>query len=479
MATKKDLVEAHTFSRRRLITAFVSGAPGGREVEPVKPGRIIIGGVALSVLLLAGAAIAGFLIGRPPAAWLESKSFIISKDTGEQYVVIEGGEDPVLHRVPNYVSAQLLLGEHELSPFTVRDKYIRQVPLGDDLGIEGAPAGLPDADDLVEDGWTGCTADGVGVKISVQPTVDVEDLTDAAFLVRSDATAWLIASSPRVGNDPGRAYRFQMPSQSALAGTVADSLGFGSIDSAPEVDPGWLNLFPLGSPLELSEFGVTRRGEPVDYSAPSSTDLSAYRIGDLLVDPTGRHYLLGDEAPEQLDPFPALVYDAVGQQAQPVDDVRWGFPDPSHPAEWPVQAPTAETGGSLCAVLHPGEGDERASVTLASNPTGPADPSELPAGSKDVDVAPSSGAYVLSSGDASTGGGSPYVIDTKGAKYAVDGPEVPGYIGYGEVAPRTVPSSWLRYFANGVPLSTNSARRVPADAPDPSGDASADADAPS
>ena len=43
MATKKDLVEAHAFSRRRLVTAFVSGAPGGREVEPVRPGRVLIG----------------------------------------------------------------------------------------------------------------------------------------------------------------------------------------------------------------------------------------------------------------------------------------------------------------------------------------------------------------------------------------------------------------------------------------------------
>ena len=68
MATKKDLVEAHAFSRRRLVTAFVSGAPGGREVEPVRPGRVLIGGVALSVLLLAGAAIAGFLLGPPARA---------------------------------------------------------------------------------------------------------------------------------------------------------------------------------------------------------------------------------------------------------------------------------------------------------------------------------------------------------------------------------------------------------------------------
>ena len=140
MATKKDLVEAHAFSRRRLVTAFVSGAPGGREVEPVKPGRVLIGGVALSVLLLAGAAIAGFLLGRAPAQWLDEGSFVISKDTGEQYVVLRGGDDPMLQRVPNYVSAQLLLAKAELTPFTVRDKYIRTVQLGEDLGIDAAPA---------------------------------------------------------------------------------------------------------------------------------------------------------------------------------------------------------------------------------------------------------------------------------------------------------------------------------------------------
>ena len=144
MATKKDLVEAHAFSKRRLVTAFVSGAPGGREVEPVRPGRVLIGGVAISVLLLAGAAIAGFLIGRPNSRGSRHGSFVTSKDTGEQYVVLEGGDDPLLQRVPNYISAQLLLGESDLTPFQVRDKYIREVTLGEDLGIDDAPAGLPD-----------------------------------------------------------------------------------------------------------------------------------------------------------------------------------------------------------------------------------------------------------------------------------------------------------------------------------------------
>ena len=82
MATKKDLVEAYSFSRRRLVTAFVSGAPGGREVEPARPGRTIVGGLALAVLLIAGAAIAGIFAPRAPADWTEP-GLIVSKETGD------------------------------------------------------------------------------------------------------------------------------------------------------------------------------------------------------------------------------------------------------------------------------------------------------------------------------------------------------------------------------------------------------------
>ncbi|MEZ5096355.1 MAG: type VII secretion protein EccB [Nocardioides sp.] len=80
MATKRDLVEAHAFSRRRLVTAFVSGAPGGREVEPVRPGRTLVGGVALSVLLVAGAAIAGIFAPRTPDDWL-TEGLVVSRET--------------------------------------------------------------------------------------------------------------------------------------------------------------------------------------------------------------------------------------------------------------------------------------------------------------------------------------------------------------------------------------------------------------
>ena len=80
--------------------------------------------------------------------------------------------------MPNYISAQLLLGESDLTPTGARQVH-PQVQLGEDLGIEGAPAGLPSAGGLVEDGWTACTAPVLGIKVAIQRQPAVEDLDRA------------------------------------------------------------------------------------------------------------------------------------------------------------------------------------------------------------------------------------------------------------------------------------------------------------
>jgi len=59
MTTRRDLVQADGFSRRRLVAAFVSGAQDGAGVEPVRRGRTLAASVALAMPLMAGLAIAG------------------------------------------------------------------------------------------------------------------------------------------------------------------------------------------------------------------------------------------------------------------------------------------------------------------------------------------------------------------------------------------------------------------------------------
>ena len=98
MATKRDLVEAYPFSRRRLVTAFVSGAPGGREVEPARPGRTIVGGLALAVLLVAGAAIAGRLRAARRPTTGSKPGLVVSKETGAAYVILKESRTPCCAR---------------------------------------------------------------------------------------------------------------------------------------------------------------------------------------------------------------------------------------------------------------------------------------------------------------------------------------------------------------------------------------------
>ncbi|WP_457206802.1 type VII secretion protein EccB [Nocardioides sp. P5_C9_2] len=460
MATKKDLVEAHAFSKRRLITAFVSGAPGGREVEPVRPGRVLIGGIALSVLLLAGAAIAGFLIGRPNSAWLEEGSFVISKETGERYVVLRGGEDPRLQRVPNYLSAQLLLGEPELTANRVSDTYIREVALGSDLGIDGAPT-LPAASDLIDEGWTACTAADTGIKLTITEDPDIAELRQSAFLVSSGGGLWLVAPSPG-----GSGYRLRLPADATDAGVIADRLGFGATSQAPVVPEEWLNLFPAGPALDVASFGIdaTDIGGAATYPG-AETDLSRFRVGDLVRTPS-RSYLLGPDGPIPLSEFAAVVYDSVGSDTQDLDeDLRVAPADTTYPDQWPTDTPVSDEGPDMCAVLHPGADGEAAEVKLAGTPRGEVAATGIGPNSHEVDVAPSGGAYVRSGADEAATDGTPYVIDTKAQKYALVGPDVALYIGYGDSAAPVVPNTWLEFFEEGTSLSVNGARRVPEDAP--------------
>jgi hypothetical protein len=258
-----------------------------------------------------------------------------------------------------------------------------------------------------------------------------------------------------------------MPTDPTEASTLAQRLGFSA--TPVEVDADWLNLFRLGADLEADSFGVEDRGRSVPYDG-SGTDLSDYRIGDLLLSGSGDYFLLGDEGPQELSAFAGEVYSVVGQAPTEISESPSAqFDDPGSPPEWPNGLPAAVTGGALCAVLHP-ESDADSTVSLATNPTGAADPAEVGAGRHEVAVEPSAGAYVLSGSDESADSGTPYVIDTKGEKYGL-GPRVPEFIGYADVDPPLVPSTWLTFFQDGVPLTTNSARRLPEDAAPPSDDA--------
>ncbi|MBZ5739035.1 type VII secretion protein EccB [Nocardioides mangrovi] len=461
MATKKDLVEAYSFSRRRLVTAFVSGAPGGREVEPARPGRTIVGGLALAVLLAAGAAIAGVFSPTAPEDWTQ-RGLIISKETGAAYVITEDSDDPELHPVLNSTSAALILGA-DTEPTLIEQDTIDGQRIGSDIGILGAPASVPSPSRLINTGWSACTADGRGVRMTVSSDPDVTPATDNGVTVMVGGTRYAVISGP----DGAVAYR--VPDQDATTGPQTDnllsSLGLPTQAQAIKVSREWLDLFPVGADLDYSSFGLTGVGSPPTGAA----DLEDYRVGQLLNASDGNHYLITNDGVHQLTDFEAAVYAGV------VDDKnRLAVPrDVDGPPTANRDEKTLADSAWPASVLPQGQAaPSQPCATLATDPDAApvvqlADAGTATSGSgvrhdeKDQVVDPGRGAYVLSGSFTVAGQGSPYVIDSKGRANPLVGSTAAAQLGYADVPTVVVPDSWIKLFGCGVNLSQAAALSPP------------------
>lgn len=458
MATKKDLTEAYAFSRRRLVTAFVSGAPGGREVEPARPGRTIIGGLALAVLLIAGAAVAGIFSPRVDPNWAAQPGLIISKESGAAYVITdtEEGEEPILRPVINITSAKLILGA-TVTPTIIPDEFIDKERRGDDIGILGAPATVPGTSRLIDDGWTACTDPAMGLRLDVAAEPTVEPVDDGGLLVAvdgdGDPSVFVIAEG--AGEDAERAFSYRVP-KSTGRDNLLGALGLPEAGSASVVPEEWLALFPRGGDLTGNAFGLTGVGGAADY-ATDLPGLSGARTGDLVGTPAER-LLLTEAGPVALSEFAYAVYANTGQPREIALDAAPELdrePPPYADAHWPADGVTPVV-DQLCGQLVAAAGS-RPSVRIVQNPTLDASAELVEPSRRSVTVDDGAGAYVLAGGWDQTIGGEAYLVDSQGYRYPLIGTDTAERLGYGDYSVPNVPDSWVELFRPRVALSENQA----------------------
>ncbi|MGY2700816.1 type VII secretion protein EccB [Nocardioides sp. HB32] len=465
MATKKDLVEAYSFSRRRLVTAFVSGAPGGREVEPARPGRTIVGGIALAVLLAAGAAIAGVFAPRTPDDW-NQPGLVISKETGAAYVILESDPDE-LRPVINTTSAKLILGE-DSEPTLISQDTIDDQRIGDDIGIFGAPASVPTASLLINSGWTACTGDDRGIAVRVADQPDVTAATGQGVTVTSHGQLFVVAT----GAD-GSGHLFPVPRQRAPGIDQTDVLlsqvQMPDHTNAVHVPRQWLTLFPVAAPLDWSSFDLDRFGEAPEERLPG--DAAAANVGDLLETGDGDRLLVAYDGPVPLTDFAAYVYANIvlpDQRLAKVVDVdrapSVGFGDDGFLRDtgWPAEPPEPLS-TDPCVQLTAAHG--QAPVAQLVDPgEDSAVSADVPEGVPDPLVDPGRGAYVLSGGwSGQAAGATPYLIDAKGRADPLVGTGAATQLGYAGVEAPVVPDSWVELFRCGVQLSQERALQEPSD----------------
>lgn len=453
MATKKDLVEAYSFSRRRLVTAFVSGAPGGREVEPARPGRMIVGGVALAVLLIAGAAVAGALTKRPPVDW--SSPGLVTDDHGALYVILsdeQSAGQATLRPVINVTSARLILGA-DAKTKSVPDKTLATQRKGPSIGILDAPATVPAADHLINSGWVACTTDGGGLQADVRTDPEVQRASGTGFVVRAaESKARYLIAEAEVPDHPVRAYRYLMADNDALDAEL-------HLDTTDEitVPDAWLALFPPGGDLSKKGLGIPSWGQPVTLPGYAA----GAQVGDYVERGDTRYVYTGTGfAPLTDFAFTVLQYTVAGKrlpralQATTTDPPFKAVAAPYRDSSWPetrVQRSAAAT-DTFCGQLETGKDTEPA-VRLATVPTGSPLGGDVAAGQRKVVVEPGYGALVRSADWGATGGGTVALVDDGGRSYSVAGPTEVENLGYKSVPPVVVPVSWVQLFTPGPDLS--------------------------
>jgi type VII secretion-associated serine protease mycosin/type VII secretion protein EccB len=436
MATKKDLIEAQGFSRRRLLSAFVGGAPGGKELEPAKPLRAVAAGIALTAMLIIGGVFYGLVRPGLPDGW-DNNKLIVASDTGARYVSINGTLYPVI----NTASARLLIPAGEYKVITTDQGTLEGIPVGQTIGIPGAPDALPAPQLLANNGWAACAAGGES-KLGISPE-KLATATDKAIVASADGAEYVISGGTR--------WRVDQEQRDSVLRTVG--LASATVVAA---DGAWINLFSDGGDL-----------------APIRSVNAGYSLGngDLIVGsvvhPTGspadERYLV--TAQGELAPMTALAFQLYllgdGATLGPDRDVNPAnlsalktAAEPAGEAGWPTAALTPLEGSSLpCAILDNTDGTAKSVLGTAIGDT-------ALTGTARATVHSGSGALVLVGG---VGAGIVYLIDESATAYPVPGADndVLARLGYAPTDLANVSSAWLSYFSTGSKLTESAAQQSP------------------
>lgn len=437
MASKSELLEAQGYSRRRLLTAFISGAPGGRELEPAKPLRGVFIGIGLSVAVILVSVFIGFLNKGLPAGW-DNGRLVIDTDTGSRYVTVDGSLVPVL----NIASARLLLPTGStLDPVRATTNQLQKNPILAARGISGAPDTLPTPGSLVNTGWVACVADaGTDVRISATATADVVDEPDAALVVKSGDQLWVIAGDRS----------FALPNDAS--DSLLRALGLDASE-ATEVDATWLSLFEQGKPLQPLTFP----------DAGTAVPATVLRVGDVVqgaIGPDDRYLVTSDGRLAPLTPFAFRLYQqgpgysADRERTDVTPDQLRAVQNSPRPQDvvspdWPTDEFTMVS-GTPCAVSQTAENGATTALGIAKRGV------TLAAG---VHVDSGAGALVDVTGFGEGGAEVTALVDATGTSYPVpnaNGEDITK-LGYTAEDIGTVGVGWIQLLHPGPTLSSEAA----------------------
>ncbi|WP_328711818.1 type VII secretion protein EccB [Nocardia salmonicida] len=285
--TTKAQVNGYRFLLRRLDHALIR-----RDVrmlhDPMRSqSRSMWVGAVLGLIVVAGAAILGFL---KPQGAIGDSLIVTGKQSGAMYVVVAAKDGTkTLHPVLNLASARLIAGTAE-APNAVKDDKLDAMPRGPMLGIPGAPAALPGSDQGASSDWTLCettqlsasgSASGAtgGLTTTLVGKPALNDRigaarADDALLARRGDKTYLVYQGVRAAIDPadsviartlGLSGQKPRPMGTGFLGATTEGppLVVPTIPQAGAPGPGKLSNVPVGGIISVP--GTDRDGQETLY----------------------------------------------------------------------------------------------------------------------------------------------------------------------------------------------------------------------
>lgn len=478
MQSRRDQVQAYFFVVGRLVAAVVHGRPD----VPQQPNKrlntgtflgVVVGGVLMGIF-----GIYGLFVPGGNTAWRQPGAIVMNESTGARYVFLDKQLRPVL----NYSSARLVAGRSGSGQVhSVSQKSLAGTPVGQPIGIPGAPDALPSTRGLDTSPWTVCAQPpGTGPQPGPAPPEPTVTLLLGQPIERAltERQALLVLAPDRTKFLVWRGKRHRLPGR-----TEVEALGYGGIN--PVVGTAaWLNPIPqgrdiaaprtpdIGSPGPVIDGRRSVVGQIYQIRNPAIGTDQLYLVRDDGVVPISRtsaalllaapstKAAYGEAAVEPIAAGPAALSGVPSSSGEP--DLFGGLPP--EPPEIVSPAPEA----IACTNFSPAEKGEMR-VVAGLLPAVVVNAKAMPvaahtAGSTADRVSIPAGSGVLAREQPAPGAapGATYLITETGLKHPLANSDAVTALGYSEQSAVPVSAELLALLPSGPLLSVDGALRTQA-----------------
>lgn len=451
--TTKVQVSGWRFLLRRLEHAIVRRDTRMFDDPLQFYGRSAGLGILVAVLIATGSLALAYF---KPQGKLGNTSLLTDRATNQLYVYLSGQ----LHPVYNLTSARLVLG-NPASPTAVKSSELSKLPLGQTIGIPGAPYATPVAGSSASL-WTLC--DTVTRANSISPALQTSVITtpltvdssvdpireNEALLATYQGQTWIVTSKGRLAIDLN---------DRALTSAV----GIPVTATPVPISKGMFNALPNVGVWQLPP--IPASGQPNTLGLPEELVIGS--VFQIHTDDGPQYYVVLPDGIAQVNDTTAEALRATqshGLVAPPsvVPSLAIRLPERVYSSPLPDQTikilsrPEEPT---LCWEWERRPGDQSPQTHVLSGRHLPIQPSQMNTGIKQIHgtttIYTDGGQFIALQSLDPRYGESLYYIDPQGVRYGIADQETAKALGLG--SPKTAPWEVVRLLVDGPVLSKNAA----------------------